>query len=216
MSNLPCNKNASKYIIYFGKNSNAFNSDELNSSQINATLNDILKHVNDKILTRKYDSFEHAKQNISHDANQLINLVHMYNVYVTQCKDSSFTKILKNHMCLGYQVICKTYHLMHVWSLMLLDCLYFQSDIKHISNITLAKAKIHIQNGDKCIKTLQSKNNLELAKQLLTCANHLRKNFKHYCDKKIDINHKIFIKKIEETLRLIESKFTETISTKSS
>lgn len=205
MSNLPCNKNASKYILYFGKNSNAFNSDELNPSQINATLNDIIKHVNDKILTKKYDSFEHAKENVSRDANQLINLVHMYNVYVTQCKNSDFTTLLKNYMCIKSKIICNTYHLMHVWSLMILDCLYFQSHVKHINNKEFAKARLNIAKSNDCVKKLQLKTNLELSKQLLTCAHHLRENFKHYCDKNIDKSHKMFIGTIKKTLRLIQS-----------
>jgi hypothetical protein len=203
MSNLQCNKSASKYIRYLGKNSVPFINIELNSKEINTILNDILDQIEKDILKKEFPSFDEAKKSIPNDSNKLISLIKMYNVYLTECKDSSFTSVLKSQMCRGYKILCKTYHLLHIWSLLVLNCLFFQEPITRITNENLAKAIIDINQGNSCIDKLQTKNNLRLAKYLLNNAYELRKNFKHYCGKNIDKKHYEFIKKVERTIKKI-------------
>ena len=128
-------------------------------------------------------------------------------VYLTECKESSFTSVLKNQMCRGYKILCKTYHLLHVWSLLNLNCLFFNEPITRITNENLAKAIINIKLGNTCIDNLQSRNNLRLAKYLLNNAYELRKNFKHYCGKNIDKKHYEFIKSVEKTIKKINKRF---------
>ena len=206
MVNLQCNKSASKYVRYFGKNPIPFNKDELNAKEIDTILNDITEQINNDIFKKEFSSLEEAKKNIPNDSNKLISLIKMYNVYLTECKESSFTSVLKKQMCRGYKILCKTYHLLHVWSLLVLNCLFFNEEITKITNDNLAKAVININQGNNCINNLQTKNNLKFAKYLLNNAYEFRSNFKHYCGKNIDKPHKHFIGRVKETIVLMENK----------
>lgn len=206
MLNLGCNKSASKYIRYLGKNSSPFINTELDAKEINSVLNDILDQIEKDILKKEFPSFDEAKKSIPNDSNKLISLIKMYNVYLTECKDSSFTSVLKNQMCRGYKILCKIYHLLHIWSLLVLNCLYFKGDIDRITNGNLAKAIIDINQGNSCVDNLQTRTNLRLSKYLLNNSYELRKNFKHYCGKNIDKKHYDFIKRVQQTINKIDKK----------
>jgi hypothetical protein len=205
MTNLQCNKNASKYIQYFGKNKNIFTRNDIgNPNEIITILHEILNNIKGDVLTKKYTSFNDAKLNIPHDANQLINLVKMYNIYITECKNSIYTKFLTKHMCKKNQnIICKIYHLMQIWSLLLLQCLYFKnvtaSNITNVNYSDLINYKIDTRQGITCIKNIKSNHNIQLAKQLLNCSIYLRKNVKKYCDIPLNLDHKNYIKTLLAT-----------------
>lgn len=204
MLNLECNKSAKQFVEYFGKDSKVFAANELNDNEIKKVLSSILLDIDTNILKKKYSSFIDAKQSVAHDANQLINLVKMFNVYLTQCKKSQYTKLLKKQMCKNIKIICNTYHLMHIWSLLVVGCLHFQTAISSIDYSTLVNVKIDMIKSDDCVKNLQHKNNLELAKQLLKCSHHLRQNMNKYCSFPMDHSHRRFISSVRKTITLLE------------
>jgi 5'(3')-deoxyribonucleotidase len=206
MKNLQCNKSAGTYVQQLGNDATVFLKDELDGNKIENILNEIINNININILTKKYDSFQDALQEVPHQSRQLITLIQMYNVYITECNDSVYTTLLRKNMCKNKKIICRSYHLLHLWSLLVLDCLIFTKTITAIDYTSLVNENIHINASDACIKKITSiaTSKLNLAKQLIGCALHLRQNFKKYCNVSIDFNHKMFIGSLKKTIKQID------------
>jgi peroxiredoxin family protein len=209
MQNLPCNRNVATYIQQLGKDASIFlTKDELNNidnKKLKNTLDEIINDININILTKKYDSFQDALLDVPDQSKQLMTMIKMYNVYVTQCNDSSYTELLKNNMCKNNKIICRAYHLLHLWSLMVLECLIFEEPVTVVDYNTLVKKKINMKKSDACISKIKSMptSKLNFSKQLIECALHLRQNYKKYCNKPIDYGHKIFIGFLKKTIQEI-------------
>ena len=130
----------------------------------------------------------------------------MYNVYITECKNSNYTKLLRKEMCKNNQILCKSYHLLHAWGLIILNCLYYNSHqfIDKVDYVELVKLSIDIKSSDICIENFVDKQQLIFAHQLLSYAYKLRMQYYKYCNIKPDKSHVHFYKNVKETIKKLE------------
>ena len=204
MNNDKCNALSISYIKKLGYK---------NISQDN--LNNVMNNIQKKILHWEYKNFKEAVDYIPKQASYLINFIHIFSIYIDKCKNTNYHVQIKQYMCDNQCNLCKIYHLLTSWGLLITECL--KMNVTGLSNKLLGdemyKEKtikncvlynnntfIDFTNVKNCFnRPNQLNNNLKRAYTMISMGLYLREEFTYFCDKSIDIPHQNFINILNKT-----------------
>lgn len=194
-----CTKTINKYIKQLKLNATPFK--HLDSVQITQSLNTLMNTI-DIILHTKHLDIQTAIDKIPHDTAILIAMVKILH----WCKKSIDIKYVKSFMCHNKYTICKMYHILTNWGLIMLECTHFiNKNVDLLNNAVLHQKHIlmNMQQVKTCINTLNLNNRQRIINgyNLLSSALYLRLNYFTYCDIPITPKHAKFNDDLAELIQ---------------
>lgn len=187
----------------------------VNALDISKSLHEIMIYIDKHILHYRYNTISDALNLIPKHSRYLLEFIQLFSVYIDYCKNNDNYKLIKTFMCDNQCNLCKMYHLMTSWGLLMINCLYVKTRTsgrvnqllhltmtynKDVSNFVLYNNEtlLDLNSVFNCIQnTKENESMLKESYFLISSGLYLREHFAYFCNKSIDRKHTKFNQTLE-------------------